>query len=157
MPLELPKGRCVMVFVRMLQVFWFAPIDLISSIIQAILVLVGWLRDIDVAADDGVFVVRVWVASGWLGRHLPTVFGGFAWLPGSIVLSPWFFAEDRERRAKHLEHTVRHELEHCRQWRNWSLLFPIAYGIATVIAMPHGYSDNYFERKARRAAELEAA
>jgi hypothetical protein len=146
-----------MVFVRMLQVFWFAPVDLVSVVVQAILLAIGWVKDIDVEADDGVFRVRVWIASGWLGKKWPLWPGGCAWLPGCVLLNPRFFTGDPNWLADHLEKTLVHELEHCRQWRQWSFLFPFAYGIAALVALPHAYYDNYFEKRARAAVSAEAS
>jgi hypothetical protein len=48
---------------------------------------------------------------------------------------------------------VAHELEHCHQWRRWSILFPLAYCVAGLIALPWPYWNNRFEMAARAAAD----
>jgi hypothetical protein len=48
-----------------------------------------------------------------------------------------------------------HEIVHVRQWERWGLLFPLAYGVASVraaMAGGHYYRDNVFEVEARQIA-----
>lgn len=48
----------------------------------------------------------------------------------------------------------RHELLHVEQFERWGFLFPLAYGVASIVSrLRHGnwYRDNAFEVEARRA------
>jgi hypothetical protein len=70
-----------------------------------------------------------WMWSGWVGHAMP-----FA----AVIKRPdWDDAYPR---------IVDHEMRHCRQWVALGALFPIAYGLLTLV---FGYRDNPFEVDAR--------
>jgi hypothetical protein len=143
-----------MVFVnfKLFWMLWSAPAVILSSYVQVILRLAGWLK---ICRRDRIEFgqpVNVYFATGWLAKHWPESFGGCAWLPACVILSPRYDIKINGQYPKSVGPTLVHELEHANQWRQWSLLFPLAYGVAALLALPHPYHNNYFERRARRVA-----
>jgi hypothetical protein len=131
-----------------LVVLWVMLAEFPASILRSILVWAGWLRLNDCLLDEWC-IVRVYEAKGWLARRFPARLVGVS-LPATIVLAPSVFPPaPPSTRAK----LVAHELEHCHQWCRWSILFPLAYCVAGLIALPWPYRNNRFEMAARAAAD----
>lgn len=81
-------------------------------------------------------------AGGRAGNGMRRYLGIAAITLGHVVL-----AAD----ALTLERTRRHERVHVRQYERWGPLFPLAYGLAGLLARARGgsaYRDNHFEREA---------
>lgn len=136
---------------------WSAPAVLLSLCVQAVLRFAGWVQYWRQERIEFGHQVDEYFASGWLARHWPGWLGGCAWLPACVILHPAYRTGESppvEMRWEpgHLARTLSHEFEHANQWRQWSLLFPFAYGVAALLALPHPYRNNYFERRARRVA-----
>jgi hypothetical protein len=138
------------VFVNLFWMLWSAPAVILSALVQVILRQAGWIKLYRHERIEFRHPVNEYFAAGWLAAHWPATFGGCAWLPACVILHPEMDPDRRPRIP--LGPTLVHELEHANQWRQWSLLFPLAYGVAALLALPHPYHDNYFERRARRVA-----
>lgn len=133
-----------------LQWIWHALAEGLSLPVRGLLVALGWITYDDEFYDRG-FYVHVYIAKGFFLKHLwPSCFSGVSWLPGAIILSPvLYMAGERD----HRDRVTMHELEHMRQWRKWSILFPFVYGIFSLKAWPNVYRDNRFEVEARAVVE----
>jgi hypothetical protein len=131
-----------------LVVLWVLLSEFPTALLRSLCTIAGWLRLNDCLLDEGC-IVRVYEAKGWLARRFPARLVGVS-LPATIVLAPSVFPPAPPSvRAK----LVAHELEHCHQWRRWSILFPLAYCVAGLIALPWPYWNNHFEMAARAAAD----
>lgn len=129
---------------------WASIAETLSLPLRGLLVALGWITFNDEFWDEG-FHVYVYRARGFFFEHLwPKRVTGVAWLPGTIILSPTLYFPSE---MDHKYRVIHHELSHCRQWRKWSLLFPLAYGIAALLAWPNCYANNCFEVAARAAVE----
>jgi hypothetical protein len=131
---------------------WGVPVVYLSLVVQHVLRLAGWLEVYRTEVIEWGQEVDTYFAAGWLAKHWPIQLGGCAWLPACVILSPRYDRKVNGLRPKDLNQTLIHELEHANQWRQWSLLFPLAYGVAALFALPRPYRNNYFERRARRVA-----
>lgn len=83
---------------------------------------------------------------GLLAWLLPRI--GIGMTPAAITLGHVVLAID----ADVLHRTREHERVHVRQTEQWGILFPVAYLVASLIALVGGrdpYRDNRFEREAR--------
>jgi hypothetical protein len=148
-----------MIFVKLFWMLWSAPAVLLSSVAQVILRAAGWLELYRQERIEFGQPVNVYFAAGWFAKRWPPRLGGCAWLPACVILNPWYKIKvngtvpwGKPWVPETLGQTHVHELEHANQWRQWSLLFPLAYGVAALLALPHSYHNNYFERRARRVA-----
>jgi hypothetical protein len=133
-----------------LQWIWHALAEGLSLPVRGLLVALGWITFDDEFYDEG-FHVHVYIAKGFFLKHLwPSCFSGVSWLPGAIILSPVLYMPGERN---HRDRVTMHELEHMRQWRKWSILFPLVYGIFSLKAWPNVYQDNRFEVEARAVVE----
>jgi beta-lactamase regulating signal transducer with metallopeptidase domain len=139
---------------RFILTIWILLAELPTAALRSILVFFGRLRLHACLRDEG-YLVCVYEA-GWPRKRgkldaqpsTPRLVG-FC-LPATIILSTALFypTPDSERNL-----VIAHELEHCRQWRRWSILFPLAYALAGLLALPRPYWHNRFEIAARAAVE----
>ncbi len=87
-------------------------------------------------------------SGGLLAQVLPRI--GWGVTPVALALGHVVLAVD----AGVLDAVRDHEMAHVRQAERWGVLFPLAYGMASVAAIMrggHGYRDNRFEVEARAA------
>lgn len=133
----MPKARVA----RLLGVFWAAPLTA-AGLLQAALGgarLVGARRGALHFADAGRGLV------GFFFRH--TGVTAYTW--GQVITYRTAAGADDER-------LLRHELRHVEQAMRWGALLPLAYCLASLLALLGGrgwYTDNAFERAARAAED----
>lgn len=90
--------------------------------------------------------VAIFIALGWL-----------KWYYGRTRFNATTFGEViifRDHGVAMQRFSMRHEMEHVRQYRRLGPFFLIAYGAASLISVLRGYrayDENYFEIKAREA------
>jgi hypothetical protein len=134
---------------RLLQWLWATPLTLLGMPLW----LWMWFSARFYASNRPVAQVNdaqtaiVFIAYGapanWLLAHHP--FGAM----DAMAIGCCVFARD----AQALQRTLAHELVHVRQALQWGALFPLAYGLCSLLAWARGgslYADNYFERQANR-------
>jgi hypothetical protein len=121
-----------------LRLLWAGPLTLIGLTLAGIARMTGGA----VGRRDGIVEAH----GGALARILPRL--GIGMRPAAMALGHVVVACD----ADTLERTRAHERIHVQQAERWGPLFPIAYGVAALVAWwqgGDGYRDNVFEREAR--------
>jgi hypothetical protein len=134
-------------FLRVLKNLWAALVEFPISLLVMFLIMFNLLRFYERLSGPG-YEVQVFVAKKLLARWLFGCRVG-VYLPGKIILPA---PASSLLPTSCLNAVFAYGLERCRQWRQWSVLFPVAYAIAAVIAIPYPIWNNYFTRAARDAA-----
>lgn len=130
------------------QGLWAALVEFPVSVLVMFAIIANWLRFYERLEGPG-HEVQVFVAKGRLARWLAGYRLGIN-LPGKVILP----APTLELIPPSCLNAVfAYGLERCRQWRRWSILFPLAYGIAAIAALPYPIWNNHFTRAARDAAK----
>jgi hypothetical protein len=111
-------------------------------------IMASWLRFYE-RLETASHEVQVFVAKKRFAQWLSKCRVGI-YLPGKIILPvPMLDLVPRSC----LNAVFAYGLERCRQWRRWSILFPVVYGIAAIAALPHPIWNNHFTIAARDAAK----
>lgn len=134
-------------FFRVLKNLWAALVEFPVSLLVMFAIMANWLRFYERLEGPG-YEVQVFVAKKFLARRLAGYRIGIN-LPGKIILP----APMTDLVPKSCLNAIfAYGLERCRQWRQWSILFPLAYAVAAIMALPYPVWNNYFTRVARDAA-----
>lgn len=135
-------------FLRVLGNLWAALVEFPVSVLVMFAIMANWLRFYEQIGENS-RGVQVFVAKKQLARWLVNYRVGIN-LPGKIIL-PAPVTELIPQSC--LGAVFAYGLERCRQWRRWSILFPLVYGFAAIAALPYPIWNNYFTRAARDAAK----
>ncbi len=131
-----------------IQKLWAMLVEFPISVIIMFAIIANWLRFYERLISP-THEVQVFVAKGRLARWLAGYRVGI-YLPGKIILP----APPKDLIPRSCLNAVfAYGLERCRQWRRWSILFPVAYGVAAILALPYPIWNNHFTVAARDAAK----
>lgn len=126
---------------RLVCQLWALPLSLPGLLLYGLTLATGGQRHhfAGVLSASGGFS-SWWMRRGpWSQRNLLAI------TVGHVIIA---------RDASSLHRTLVHELEHVRQGERWGIFFPLAYVIASLVALARGghyYDDNCFEIAACRA------
>ncbi len=119
---------------KILRILWPLPITLIGLMLATVIRATGGRMEkhgIAWEAFAGAASTTLWLMNPWANIHAITL--------GHIVIA---------RDAATAEQVRSHEHVHVQQYERWGFIFPIAYVIASAVALCKGgdaYRDNVFE------------